>query len=102
MIQARDQKTEDVGKRHDLTASDLTSEQAVAASLNRARLDRCLGQLDARHADALRRAYLDGETYTELAKRFDVQPTTMRSWLLPALISLRACLADLEGAQRDG
>lgn len=102
VIQARTPTTDDVGNRHDLTASDLTSEQAVAASLNRAQLDQCLGKLEARHVDALRRAYLDGETYAELAKRFDIAPTMMRSWLRPALISLRSCLSDVEKVRSDG
>ena len=102
MMRARVPKTEGVGSRHDLTASDLTSQQAAVASLNRARLDQCLGKLEARHADALRRAYLDGETYAELAERFDVAPTMMRSWLRPSLIDLRGCLSDLESAHSDG
>lgn len=101
-LRAPTPNTENVGNRHDLTASDLTSAQAVAASLNRARLDHCLGKLDARRADALRRAYLDGESYADLAERFEVPPTMMRSWLNLTLISLRTCLSDFEAPQTNG
>ncbi|WGH78016.1 sigma-70 family RNA polymerase sigma factor [Jannaschia ovalis] len=52
----------------------------------------CLGELDPRRAEAVRRAYLEGETYAELAGRFDVPLNTMRTWLRRSLIALRACL----------
>jgi RNA polymerase sigma-70 factor (ECF subfamily) len=40
----------------------------------------------------VRRAYVEGESYLELAERFAVPLNTMRSWLRRSLISLRECL----------
>jgi len=54
-----------------------------------ARIVACLGRLDAQHSEAVRRAYLQGETYAELAARFEVPLNTMRSWLRRSLIALR-------------
>jgi RNA polymerase sigma factor (sigma-70 family) len=56
------------------------------------RLADCLKELDARHAAAIRAAFLDGTTYEELATRMDVPLGTMKSWIRRALLKLRACL----------
>jgi RNA polymerase sigma-70 factor (ECF subfamily) len=66
--------------------------EAVAAS-ERRRLDACLGELEAPRAEAVRRAYLGGETYADLAARFDVPLNTMRTWLRRSLLKLRECLS---------
>src|SRR6056297_2728509 len=50
-------------------------------------------ELAAKHAEAVRRAYLEGETYADLAARFDVPLNTMRTWLRRSLLSLRECLS---------
>lgn len=64
---------------------------AVAAGV-RTEIDRCLGELDGDRADAVRGAYLDGDSYAELAERFGVPLNTMRTWLRRSLIRLRECL----------
>ena len=56
------------------------------------RLARCLEELDARHASAIRAAFLDGATYEELAARMNVPLGTMKSWIRRGLLKLRACL----------
>jgi RNA polymerase sigma factor (sigma-70 family) len=56
------------------------------------RLADCLNELEARHAAAVRAAFLDGTTYEELATRMDVPLGTMKSWIRRALLKLRACL----------
>ena len=66
--------------------------RAVAASEARA-IAACLGELEAARAEAVRRAYLMGESYADLAQRFDVPLNTMRTWLRRSLIALRECLA---------
>jgi RNA polymerase sigma-70 factor (ECF subfamily) len=57
-----------------------------------AKLTTCLGELEARHATAIRAAFMDGNTYEELAKRMDVPLGTMKSWVRRGLLKLRACL----------
>ena len=69
-----------------------TPETALAQSENRARIDACLQELDARRAEAVRAAYLDGWSYQELADRFDTPLNTIRTWLRRSLLRLRACL----------
>ncbi|WP_207768667.1 sigma-70 family RNA polymerase sigma factor [Pelagivirga sediminicola] len=58
----------------------------------RAHLAACLGELNANRAEAVRRAYLLGETYADLAARFDVPLNTMRTWLRRSLLQLKECL----------
>ncbi len=65
--------------------------QVIAAS-GCAQLAGCLDELDAPRAEAVRRAYLMGESYGELAARFDVPLNTMRTWLRRSLLKLRECL----------
>jgi RNA polymerase sigma-70 factor (ECF subfamily) len=58
----------------------------------RAKLDDCLGELEARQSTAIRAAFLDGLTYEELARRESVPLGTMKSWIRRGLMKLRACL----------
>lgn len=67
-------------------------QQAVIRSEGR-RITVCLNELQPPRADAVRRAYVDGDSYIELAERFDVPLNTLRSWLRRSLIQLRECLS---------
>ena len=64
------------------------------ASSDRARIVNCFGQLPLDRAEAVRRAYLQGETYAELAARFEVPLNTMRTWLRRSLLKLKECLSE--------
>ncbi|WP_341211875.1 sigma-70 family RNA polymerase sigma factor [uncultured Limimaricola sp.] len=64
---------------------------AVAASDN-AQIERCLTELEPERAGAVRGAYLSGDSYTELAARYDVPLNTMRTWLRRSLMRLKECL----------
>jgi len=78
----------------DRLADDGAGPEAEAvAAFERRRLDACLGELEAPRAEAVRRAYLGGETYADLAARFDVPLNTMRTWLRRSLLKLRECLS---------
>jgi RNA polymerase sigma-70 factor (ECF subfamily) len=65
---------------------------AIAAS-ERAQINGCLDELKPDRAAAVRGAYLYGDTYADLAARFDVPLNTMRTWLRRSLISLKDCLS---------
>ena len=56
------------------------------------RIEACLAELDPDRAAAVRLAYVEGESYLELAEKFSVPLNTMRSWLRRSLIKLRECL----------
>ncbi|MEO1719838.1 MAG: sigma-70 family RNA polymerase sigma factor [Pseudomonadota bacterium] len=58
----------------------------------RARIDACLAELDADKASAVQGAYLNGDSYAELAARHGVPMNTMRTWLRRSLMKLRECL----------
>jgi RNA polymerase sigma-70 factor (ECF subfamily) len=86
------------GRLEPIEAADAVSDPAPAAvervelAQQHQRLIRCLEELDARHASAIRAAFLDGATYEELAARMKVPLGTMKSWIRRGLLKLRACL----------
>ncbi len=57
-----------------------------------ARLNGCIGELEARSAEAIRSAFFGGFTYAELAERASVPLGTMKSVMRRALLKLRECL----------
>ncbi|TYB82897.1 sigma-70 family RNA polymerase sigma factor [Maritimibacter fusiformis] len=67
-------------------------EAQVMARAEAGRVVACLDELEGARAEAVRGAYLDGETYADLAERFSVPFNTMRTWLRRSLIKLRECL----------
>lgn len=78
---------------HDLSDNAPTPEAEAIAASERARLQNCLETLDADRSEAVRRAYLDGEAYKDLAARFGVPLNTMRTWLRRSLLKLKDCLS---------
>lgn len=64
---------------------------AIAGS-ERGRLADCLSELPEDRSMAVQLAYLQGETYADLAARFNVPLNTMRTWLRRSLLKLKECL----------
>lgn len=58
----------------------------------RARLEACMGELDANRQQLLRTAFFEGVTYEELAARSDTPLGTVKSWIRRSLLKLKACL----------
>jgi len=77
----------------ELAASTAGPEQMAVAAGEARRLTGCLDELAEDRGAAVRGAYLDGETYADLAKTFSVPLNTMRTWLRRGLISLRECMS---------
>lgn len=67
-------------------------ETLALAAGERRRIDGCMDKLDAARADAVRGAYLDGDSYADLAVRHGVPLNTMRTWLRRSLMQLKECL----------
>lgn len=65
--------------------------QAVARSESR-QVMLCLDELPRARAHLVRRAYLDGDSYADLAQATGVKLNTIRTWLRRSLIALRECL----------
>lgn len=76
-----------------LRSPDPTPEHHAVAASEASRIRHCMDELQTDHSAAVRGAYLMGESYADLAARFDVPLNTMRSWLRRSLISLKECLS---------
>jgi RNA polymerase sigma-70 factor (ECF subfamily) len=70
------------------------ADDMLAAQATVHRIVHCLGQLEPKHADCIRSAYLDGKSYADLAARHAVPINTMRTWLRRSLRKLRDCVAE--------
>ncbi len=57
------------------------------------RIDDCMGRLVPQRAEAIRLAYVEGESYIELSQRYEIPLNTLRTWLRRGLLQLRDCLA---------
>ena len=68
-------------------------ERLAEISSDMSALAACMDELPDARAEAVRRAYMDGDSYADLAARFDVPLNTMRTWLRRALIALRECMS---------
>jgi RNA polymerase sigma-70 factor (ECF subfamily) len=66
--------------------------EVLEAADDRARLARCLDQLEDRYRVLIRAAFIDGASYPELAEREAVPLGTMKSWIRRSLLRLRGCL----------
>lgn len=76
-----------------LMAPEPSPEQIAVAASEMKRILGCLNELDPDRRDAIKGAYLDGETYNTLSMRFDVPLNTMRTWLRRGLAALRECMS---------
>ncbi|AZQ67916.1 sigma-70 family RNA polymerase sigma factor [Silicimonas algicola] len=65
----------------------------VIAASEAQRIVDCMDELAEDRRAAVTGAYLNGQSYADLASRFDVPLNTMRTWLRRSLISLRECLS---------
>lgn len=76
----------------DLVDSGATPQQNAEAGSENARLEACMGQLDARKRTLIREAFFGGLTYEELATRIGSPLGSVKSWIRRGLTQLRACL----------
>lgn len=72
-------------------ADPLADAQLIVAEDGQ-RLHLCLDQLEDRHAQAIRTAFFDGLSYSELAEVMAVPLGTMKSWIRRGLLRLKECL----------
>ncbi|MBL4928023.1 sigma-70 family RNA polymerase sigma factor [Fuscibacter oryzae] len=89
-LRARPQTTAEMPE--DIADDRMRPETRLIATGELARMSTCFDQLEPDRASAVRGAYLQGLSYTDLAARFDVPLNTMRTWLRRSLLSLRDCL----------
>lgn len=70
-----------------------TGEQAAIARSEAERVLVCLGELEPDKRGAVRGAYLEGRSYSEIAAQYEVPLNTVRTWLRRSLMRLRECLS---------
>ncbi len=92
-LRARRAPAQDIDEARDIAAPGPTPEAAAVAASERRRIAACLEELDSDRASAVRGAYLDGESYQDLANRYQVPLNTMRTWLRRSLLKLKECLS---------
>ncbi|MFW2542573.1 sigma-70 family RNA polymerase sigma factor [Primorskyibacter sp. 2E107] len=67
--------------------------EAQAVARDEARLlHQCLAELPPDRAEMVRGAYLDGDTYADIAEATGIKLNTVRTWLRRSLMQLRECL----------
>lgn len=91
-LRARSLGTNPLDVAADVADDSPSAFEVIEQSQERARLTRCLDQLDPQHGAMIRAAFLDGATYPELAQRQAVPLGTMKSWIRRGLSRLRSCL----------
>ncbi|RVU84009.1 sigma-70 family RNA polymerase sigma factor [Leucothrix sargassi] len=69
-------------------------EAASIADSEKTQIALCLQQLEEDKAAAVRGAYLQGSSYADLAKQYQVPINTMRTWLRRSLLKLKGCLSN--------
>ena len=68
------------------------AESRLIAAGEAKRINQCFDTLEPDRAEALRGAYLTGQSYADLADKFDVPLNTMRTWLRRSLQKLKECM----------
>jgi len=91
-LRKRKTKTKPIDDAVELADDRPGPEAEAIASSERAQIEACMTELDPRHAEAVKRVYLGGETYNDLAEAQNVPLNTMRTWLRRSLLKLRECL----------
>jgi RNA polymerase sigma-70 factor, ECF subfamily len=67
--------------------------ELLAASLQRAHIDACMGTLNAQQRQALALAYYKGLVHTEIAEQMGAPLGTAKAWVRRGLEKLKECLA---------
>lgn len=92
-LRARRGSTGDLAEAAELADLSPGPEALLIAKSEAGRIAGCLATLDPDKADAVRRAYMEGETYAELAVRYAQPLNTIRTWLRRSLLKLKECLS---------
>jgi RNA polymerase sigma-70 factor (ECF subfamily) len=81
-----------IDEAYDLADSAPDPEKTAINTAEGRRIDNCMNELEADRADAVRKAYVEGLSYQELAELFGTPLNTMRTWLRRSLLKLRECM----------
>ena len=93
VIRARRPVATDIDAAYDIADPLMSPEEAVVMRSEGRRIDACMEELAPDRASAVRRAYIEGLSYEELADIHGVPLNTMRTWLRRSLLKLRECMS---------
>lgn len=91
-LRARKPVANAIDDAYDLADPAQDPERSAMIRSEGRRIEACLKELEADRAEAVRRAYVEGLSYQELAEMFAVPLNTMRTWLRRSLLKLRECM----------
>jgi len=80
---------------YDVPDGDLPADAKLELDERDARIHHCLGKLEERQQSAIRRAFLGGETYAQLAKQDEIPVSTVKSRVHRGLAALKTCIERL-------
>ncbi|MBX4914496.1 sigma-70 family RNA polymerase sigma factor [Rhizobium bangladeshense] len=92
LLRARKPVADELDSAYDLADSEPDPERQAVTTDEGRRIDTCMEELEADRAVAVKRAYVEGLSYLELADQFGVPLNTMRTWLRRSLLKLRECM----------
>lgn len=93
VVRARRPVATDIDEAYDIADTLMSPEEAVVLRSEGRRIDTCMEELEPERASAVRRAYIEGLSYEELAETHGVPLNTMRTWLRRSLLKLRECMS---------
>ncbi|MBB4953109.1 RNA polymerase sigma-70 factor (ECF subfamily) [Agrobacterium vitis] len=91
-LRARTPLAQPIDEAWDIADTAHDPEQVTSLRSEGKRIDRCMEELEANRARAVRQAYVEGASYQELADSLGVPLNTVRTWLRRSLLTLRECL----------
>lgn len=92
-IRARKPVADNIDETFDLADETIsTPEQNALMADEGRRIESCMRELETTHARIVRRAYVEGLSYSELAEDLQVPLNTVRTWLRRSLLKLRECM----------
>jgi RNA polymerase sigma-70 factor (ECF subfamily) len=92
MLRSRKPQASAIDEAFDLAGDEIDPETAAINRSEGSRIEKCMGLLESDKADAVKRAYVEGLSYQELAEFYNIPLNTMRTWLRRSLLKLRECL----------
>lgn len=92
LMRARKPVADELDSAYDLADAGPDPERQAVMTDEGRRIDTCMEELEADRALAVKRAYVEGQSYQELADQFGVPLNTMRTWLRRSLLKLRECM----------
>jgi RNA polymerase sigma-70 factor (ECF subfamily) len=90
--QGKSRSTQPIEAADDVADAGADAFAAASANQEHRRLTGCIAELEARQAWAIRTAFFDGLSYSELAAQSNVPLGTMKSWVRRGLLRLKECL----------